>query len=144
MRITKVDINVTEEDIKISLGRLCDTTQSEKVKKDIENLLGELIINSTQGATMFFQIMFGKGLPEIFNKNDVIRCKWERLNIGLNDADNIYKSLQENNLINLNEEVHCWIEEFNGYTSYFAYRVKFKYGENKFETVSMGFEDIIT
>ena len=67
---------------------------------------------------------------------------WERLKIGLTDADEIHKKLKESNLINSRNEVTCKIHSFKGYTAYFPYTVDFKYGDDLYASASMGFEDV--
>ena len=73
----------------------------------------------------------------------MVKCKWDRLKVGLSDADKILEHLNENNLINEDNEVVCMIKSFRGYTEYFPYTVEFKYGDDLYASSSMGFEDVI-
>ena len=142
MKIKKVDIQLTEKDIAKMLETICKEVQSLKKSNDLESLLTELLLKSTEGCSQFVQIMLGNGLPEVLREGDVVRCKWERIRVGLTDADKIYEVLQENNLLNADAEVTCKIKTFRGYTEYFPYTVEFKYGDNLYATASMGFEDV--
>ena len=87
--------------------------------------------------------MLGNGLPEALREGDVIRCKWNRLKVGLTNADDIRDRLHENNLINEDDEVICMVKLFRGYTEYFPYTVEFKYGDDLYASCSMGFEDVL-
>ncbi len=142
MHIKKVDIKLTEKDIGRMVQTVAKETHSLDKSMQIAALFSELLLNSTEGSTMFVQIMLGNGLPEVAREGDVVRCNWDRLKIGLTDPDDIYKKLKESNLINSRNEVTCKIQSFKGYTSYFPYIVEFKYGDDLYETSSMGFEDV--
>ena len=142
MKIKKVDIQLTEKDIAKMLETICKEVQSLKKSNDLESLLTELLLKSTEGCSQFVQIMLGNGLPEALREGDVVRCKWERIRVGLTDADKIYEALQENNLLNADAEVTCKIKTFRGYTEYFPYTVEFKYGDDLYASASMGFEDV--
>ena len=142
MKIKKVDIQLTEKDIAKMLETICKEVQNLKKSNDLESLLTELLLKSTEGCSQFVQIMLGNGLPEALREGDVVRCKWERIRVGLTDADKIYEVLQENNLLNADAEVTCKIKTFRGYTEYFPYTVEFKYGDDLYASASMGFEDV--
>jgi len=144
MKIKKVNINLTEKDITAMLMCICQTVQSTKKANDITDLFTELLLKSTEASSLFVQIMLGNGLPEVLRERDVVRCRWERLRVGLTGADDIYQTLQENNLLNLDDEVVCYVKSFRGYTDYFPYTVEFKYGDDLYASCSMGFEDILT
>ena len=144
MLIKKIDVKLTERDITSMVESICKETQSTKKANDIADLFTELLLKSSEASTLFVQIMLGNGLPEALREGDVVRCKWERIRVGLTDADKIYEVLQENNLLNADAEVVCKIKTFRGYTEYFPYTVEFKYGEDHYESCSMGFEDIST
>lgn len=144
MQIKKVNINLTERDITAMLEDICKTTQSTKKANDISDLFTELLLKSTEASSLFVQIMLGNGLPEALREGDVIRCKWNRLKVGLTDADAIYEILQENNLLNSDDEVTCKVKLFRGYTEYFPYTVEFKYGDDLYASCSMGFEDVLS
>jgi len=144
MQIKKVNITLTEKDITAMLMCICQTVQSTKKANDITDLFTELLLKSTEGSSLFVQIMLGNGLPETLRKGDLVRCNWKRLKVGLSDADSIFEMLNENNLLNADEDVVCTIESFRGYTDYFPYTVVFKYGEDLYASCSMGFEDILT
>ena len=87
MKIKKVDIQLTEKDIAKMLETICKEVQSLKKSNDLESLLTELLLKSTEGCSQFVQIMLGNGLPEALREGDVVRCKWERIRVGLTDAD---------------------------------------------------------
>ena len=87
--------------------------------------------------------MLGNGLPVALREGDLVRCKWDRVKVGLSSADEILEQLHENNLINEDDEVVCIIKSFRGYTEYFPYTVQFKYGDDLYASCSMGFEDVI-
>lgn len=142
MQIKKVGINLTERDITSMLETVCKETQSTKKANNIADLFTELLLKSTEASTLFVQIMLGNGLPEALREGDVVRCKWDRVKVGLSDADEILKQLHNNNLINGDNEVICIIKTFRGYTEYFPYVIEFKYGEDLYASCSMGFEDV--
>ena len=142
MQIKKVGINLTERDITSMLETVCKETQSTKKANNIADLFTELLLKSTEGSTLFVQIMLGNGLPEALREGDVVRCKWDRVKVGLSDADEILEQLHKNNLINGDNEVVCIIKIFRGYTEYFPYVIEFKYGEDLYASCSMGFEDV--
>ena len=121
---------------------VCKEVQSTQKANDIANIFSELLLNSPEGSSLFIQIMLGNGLPQVAHKGDVVRCNWERLKIGLTDADKIHKKLKESNLINSRNEVTCKIKSFKGYTAYFPYTIEFKYGDDLYASASMGFEDL--
>ncbi len=143
MQIKKVAVNVTERDITSMIETICKETQGTQKANQIADLFTELLLKSTEASTLFVQIMLGNGLPEALREGDVIRCKWNRLKVGLTDADAIYEILQENNLLNSDDEVTCKIKTFRGYTEYFPYIVEFKYGDDLYASSSMGFEDVL-
>lgn len=143
MQIKKVGVNLTERDITSMVETICKETQSTKKSNDIADLFTELLLKSTEASTLFVQIMIGNGLPEALCEGDVIRCKWDRLKVGLSSADEILEQLHENNLINGDNEVVCMVKSFRGYTEYFPYTVEFKYGDNLYASCSMGFEDVL-
>ena len=142
MYIRKVDIKLTERDISRMIETVCKEVQSTQKANDIADLFSELLLNSTEGSSMFVQVMLGNGLPKVAREGDVVRCNWDRLKIGLTDTDEIYKKLKESNLINSRNEVTCKIKSFKGYTAYFPYTVEFKYGDDLYASASMGFEDL--
>jgi hypothetical protein len=142
MYIRKVDVKLTERDISRMVETVCKEVQSTQKSLDIAALFSELLLNSTEGSSMFVQIMLGNGLPAVARIGDVVRCNWDRLKIGLTDSDDIYKKLKESNLINPRNEVTCKIQSVKGYTAYFPYTVEFKYGDDLYATASMGFEDV--
>ena len=142
MYLRKVDVKLTERDISRMIETVCKEVQSTQKANDIADLFSELLLNSTEGSSMFVQIMLGNGLPKVAREGDVVRCNWDRLKIGLTDADEIHKKLKENNLINSRNEITCKIKSFKGYTAYFPYTVEFKYGDDLYEAASMGFEDL--
>ena len=144
MQIKKVGINLTERDITSMLETVCKETQSTKKANNIADLFTELLLKSTEASTLFVQIMLGNGLPEALREGDVVRCKWDRVKVGLSDADEILEQLHKNNLINGDNEVVCIIKIFRGYTEYFPYVIEFKYGEDLYASCSMGFEDVLT
>lgn len=144
MQIKKVNINLTETDIATMLENVCKTTQSVEKSNDIANLFTEVLLKSTEASSLFVQIMLGNGLPEALRKGDVIRCKWDRLKIGIQDAPQVYQKLQKNNLLNEDEEVTCKVKIFRGYTEYFPYVVSFKYGTDLYVDSSIGFEDVLS
>ena len=144
MNIKKININITESDMSKMIETICTEKQNVKKTNDLANLFTELLLKSTEASSKFIQIMLGNGLPNAFQKNDVVRCSWEKLNSGLPNREEIYEKLKENNLLNVDEEVICKIDCFRGYTEYFPYTVKFKYGEDLYETTSMSFEDILS
>jgi len=143
MQIKKVAVNVTERDISSMIETICKETQSTQKANNIADLFTELLLKSTEASTLFVQIMLGNGLPIVCREGDVVRCKWDRLKVGLSYADKILEHLNENNLINEDNEVVCIIKSFRGYTEYFPYTVEFKYGDDLYASSSMGFEDII-
>ena len=126
------------------LRDICETKQSLDKSNDITNLLTELLLKNVEACSLFVQIMLGNGLPEALREGDIVRCKWERLKIGLSDADKTFEMLQMNNLLNADDEVTCKIQTFRGYTEYFPYTIEFKYGEDLYASCSMGFEDVLT
>jgi len=142
MQIKKVGINLAERDITSMVETICKETQSTQKANQIADLFTELLLKSTEASTLFVQIMLGKGLPIVCHEGDVVRCKWNRLKVGLTDADAIYEILQENNLLNSDDEITCKVKSFRGYTEYFPYTVEFKYGDNLYASCSMGFEDV--
>ena len=143
MQIKKVAVNVTERDISSMIETICKETQSTKKSNNIADLFTELLLKSTEASTLFVQIMLGNGLPIALREGDLVRCKWDRVKVGLSDADKILEHLNENNLINEDNEVICIIKSFRGYTEYFPYTIEFKYGDDLYASCSMGFEDII-
>lgn len=143
MQIKKVAVNVTERDISSMIETICKETQSTKKSNNIADLFTELLLKSTEASTLFVQIMLGNGLPVALREGDVIRCKWDRLKVGLSDADEILEQLHENNLINGDDEVVCYVKSFRGYTEYFPYTIEFKYGDDLYASSSMGFEDLL-
>jgi len=143
MQIKKVGVNLTERDITSMVETICKETQSTKKANNIADLFTELLLKSTEASTLFVQIMLGNGLPVALHEGDVIRCKWDRLKVGLTNADDTLDRLHENNLINEDNEVVCIIKSFRGYTEYFPYTVEFKYGDDLYASCSMGFEDVI-
>ena len=143
MEIRKVSVNITEKDIAKMVEDISKEVQSLKKTDNITDLFTELLLKDTIACNHFIQIMIGNGLPEALREGDLVRCNWKRLKIGLSDADPIYKTLQENNLLNTDEDVVCTIKAFRGYTEYFPYTVEFKYGEDLYASCSMGFEDIL-
>ena len=142
MYIRKVDVKLTERDISRMVETVCKEVQSTQKSNDIADLFSELLLNSTEGSSMFVQIMLGNGLPKVAREGDVVRCNWDRLKIGLTEADDIHKKLKESNLINSRNEVTCKIKSFRGYTAYFPYSVEFKYGDDLYAAASLGFEDL--
>ena len=144
MQIKKVAVNITERDITAMVETICKETQSTQKANQIADLFTELLLKSTEASTLFVQIMLGNGLPEALREGDVVRCKWERIRVGLTDADKIYELLQENNLLNPDAEVTCKVKTFRGYTEYFPYVIEFKYGDDLYASCSMGFEDVST
>jgi len=143
MQIKKVAVNVTERDISSMIETICKETQSTKKSNNIADLFTELLLKSTEASSLFVQIMLGNGLPEALREGDVVRCRWDRLRVGLTDSDEIYQVLQENNLLNADDEVTCKIKTFRGYTEYFPYTIEFKYGDDLYASSSMGFEDVL-
>ena len=143
MQIKKVGVNLTERDITSMIETICKETQTTKKANNIADLFTELLLKSTEASTLFVQIMLGNGLPVALHEGDVIRCKWDRLKVGLSDADEILEQLHENNLINGDDEVVCMVKSFRGYAEYFPYTVQFKYGDDLYASCSMGFEDVI-
>ena len=143
MQIKKVGVNLTERDITSMVETICKETQSTKKANNIADLFTELLLKSTEASTLFVQIMLGNGLPVVYHEGDIIRCKWDRLKVGLTNADDTLDRLHENNLINEDNEVVCIIKSFRGYTEYFPYTVEFKYGDDLYASCSMGFEDVI-
>ena len=143
MQIKKVGVNLTERDITSMVESICKETQSTKKANNIADLFTELLLKSTEASTLFVQIMLGNGLPVALREGDLVRCKWDRLKVGLRDTDNILEQLHENNLINEDNEVVCIIKSFRGYTEYFPYTVQFKYGDDLYASSSMGFADVI-
>jgi len=143
MKIKKVAVNITERDITSMIETICKETQSTQKANNIADLFTELLLKSTEASTLFVQIMLGKGLPIVYHEGDVIRCKWDRVKVGLSNADEILEELHKNNLINGDDEVVCMIKTFRGYTEYFPYIIEFKYGVNLYASCSMGFEDVI-
>ena len=143
MQIKKVGVNLTERDITSMIETVCKETVSIQKANQIADLFTELLLKSTEASTLFVQIMLGNGLPEALCEGDVIRCKWNRLKVGLSSADEILEQLHENNLINGDNEVVCMVKSFRGYTEYFPYTVEFKYGDNLYASCSMGFEDVL-
>ena len=144
MQIKKVAVNVTERDISSMIETICKETQSTKKSNNIADLFTELLLKSTEASTLFVQIMLGNGLPEALREGDIVRCRWDRLKVGLTDSDEIYQVLQENNLLNADDEVTCKVKTFRGYTEYFPYTIEFKYGDDLYASSSMGFEDVLT
>ena len=142
MLIKKIDVKLTERDVTSMVESICKETQSTKKANDIADLFTELLLKSSEASTLFVLIMLGNGLPEALREGDVVRCKWERIRVGLTDADKIHEVLQENNLLNADAEVTCKIKTFRGYTEYFPYTVEFKYGDDLYASASMGFEDV--
>ena len=143
MQIKKVAVNITERDITSMIETICKEPASTQKANQIADLFTELLLKSTEASTLFVQIMLGNGLPEALREGDVIRCKWDRLKVGLTNADDIRDRLHENNLINEDNEVVCMVKLFRGYTEYFPYTVEFKYGEDLYASCSMGFEDVL-
>ena len=143
MQIKKVSVNITEQDISKMIETVCKEVQSTKKSNDIQDLFTELLLSNTEASSQFVQIMLGNGLPEALREGDVVRCRWERLKVGLTGADDIYQILQENNLLNSDDEVTCKIKTFRGYSHYFPYTIEFKYGDDLYATASMGFEDVL-
>jgi hypothetical protein len=144
MQIKKVGINLRERDITSMIETVCKEVQSTQKANNIADLFTELLLKSTEASTLFVQIMLGNGLPVAYHEGDVVRCRWERLKVGLTDSDEIYKVLQENNLLNADDEVTCKVKTFRGYAEYFPYVIEFKYGDDLYASCSMGFEDVLT
>ena len=144
MQIKKVAVNVTERDISSMIETICKETKSTKKSNNIADLFTELLLNSTEASTLFVQSMLGNGLPVVYHEGDVVKCKWDRLRVGLSDADEILEQLHNNNLINVDDEVTCKIKSFRGYAEYFPYTIEFKYGDNLYASCSMGFEDVLS
>ena len=144
MQIKKISINITEQDISKMLETVCKEVQSTNKSNNIQDLFTELLLSNTEASSQFVQIMLGNGLPEALREGDIVRCRWERLKVGLTDADAIYEVLQENNLLNSDDEVTCKVQTFRGYSHYFPYVIEFKYGDDLYATASMGFEDVLT
>ena len=142
MHIKKVGINLTERDITSMVETICKDVQSAKKANNIADLFTELLLKSAEASTLFVQIMLGNGLPEALREGDVVRCKWDRVKVGLSNADDILEQLHKNNLINVDNEVVCYVKTFRGYTEYFPYIIEFKYGDDLYASCSMGFEDI--
>ena len=142
MHIKKVGINLTERDITSMVETICKDVQSAKKANNIADLFTELLLKSAEASTLFVQIMLGNGLPEALREGDVVRCKWDRVKVGLSNTDEMLEQLHKNNLINGDDEVVCMIKTFRGYTEYFPYTIEFKYGVNLYASCSMGFEDI--
>ena len=63
MYIRKVDIKLTERDISRMIETVCKEVQSTQKANDIADLFSELLLNSTEGSSMFVQVMLGNGLP---------------------------------------------------------------------------------
>ena len=143
MQIKKVSVDLAERDITSMVESICKETQSTKKANNIADLFTELLLKSTEASTLFVQIMLGNGLPVALREGDLVRCKWDRVKVGLSSADEILEQLHENNLINEDDEVVCIIKSFRGYTEYFPYTVQFKYGDDLYASCSMGFEDVI-
>jgi len=143
MQIKKVAVNITERDITSMIETICKETQSTQKANNIADLFTELLLKSTEASTLFVQIMLGNGLPVAYHEGDVVRCRWERLKVGLTNADDIYKELQASNLLNADDEVTCKVKTFRGYAEYFPYVIEFKYGDNLYASCSMGFEDVL-
>ena len=143
MQIKKVGINLRERDITSMIETVCKEVQSTQKANNIADLFTELLLKSTEASTLFVQIMLGNGLPVAYHEGDVVRCRWERLKVGLTDSDKIYEVLQENNLLNADDEVTCKVKTFRGYAEYFPYVIEFKYGDNLYASCSMGFEDVL-
>ena len=143
MQIKKVGVNLTERDITSMIETICKETQNTKKANQIADIFTELLLKSTEASTLFVQIMLGNGLPEALRENDVFRCKWDRIKVSLSNADDILEQLHENNLINVDNEVVCYIKSFRGYTEYFPYTIEFKYGDDLYASCSMGFEDVL-
>ena len=144
MQIKKISVNITEQDISKMIETVCKEVQTTKKSNDIQDLFTELLLSNTEASSQFIQIMLGNGLPEALREGDVVRCRWERLKVGLTDADKIYEALQENNLLNSDDEVTCKVQTFRGYSHYFPYTIEFKYGDDLYASCSMGFEDVLT
>ena len=144
MQIKKISVNITEQDISKMIETVCKEVQITKKSNDIQDLFTELLLSNTEASSQFVQIMLGNGLPEALREGDVVRCRWERLKVGLTGADDIYQILQENNLLNSDDEVTCKVQTFRGYAHYFPYTIEFKYGDDLYATASMGFEDVLT
>ena len=144
MQIKKVSVNIAERDITSMVESICKETQSTQKANNIADLFTELLLKSTEASTLFVQIMLGNGLPEALREGDIVRCRWDRLKVGLTDSDEIYQVLQENNLLNADDEVTCKVKTFRGYTEYFPYTIEFKYGDDLYASSSMGFEDVLT
>ena len=143
MQIKKVGINLRETDITSMIETVCKEVQSTQKANNIADLFTELLLKSTEASTLFVQIMLGNGLPVAYHEGDVVRCRWERLKVGLTDSDEIYEVLQENNLLSTDDEVTCKVKTFRGYAEYFPYTIEFKYGDDLYATASMGFEDVL-
>jgi len=144
MQIKKVGINLRETDITSMIETVCKEVQSTQKANNIADLFTELLLKSTEASTLFVQIMLGNGLPVAYHEGDVVRCRWERLKVGLTDSDEIYEVLQENNLLSTDDEVTCKVKTFRGYAEYFPYTIEFKYGDDLYASCSMGFEDVLT
>ena len=144
MQIKKVGVNLTERDITSMIETVCKEPASTQKANQIADLFTELLLKSTEASTLFVQIMLGNGLPETLREGDVVRCKWDRVKVGLSSADEILEQLHENNLINGDNEVVCYVKSFRGYTEYFPYTVEFKYGDDLYASCSMGFEDVLS
>lgn len=144
MEIKKININITESDISKMIETICTEKQNVKKTIDITNLFTELLLKNTSASSLFVQIMLGNGLPEVYQKDEIVKCSWARLSVGLSSKEEIYQKLNENDLLNINDEVICIIDSFQGYIEYFPYIVKFKYGDNLYATTSMGHEDILS
>ena len=142
MHIKKVGINLTERDITSMVETICKDVQSAKKANNIADLFTELLLKSAEASTLFVQIMLGNGLPEALREGDVVRCKWDRVKVGLSNTDEMLEQLHKNNLINGDDEVVCMIKTFRCYTEYFPYTIEFKYGDDLYASCSMGFEDI--
>lgn len=141
MNLKKVSIDLTEADVAIMVKDVCKNIQTDDKTEDIAKLLTELLLKSTEGCNQFVQIILGNGLPNAFYAGDVVRCYWDRLSMGLSDADKIHEELIKNDLINDNLVV-CKVQSFRGYAEYFPYTIQFKYGEDLYASCSMGFEDV--
>jgi len=150
----KVSVTFTQDDLFDVVQETFPTTIGSSQDEQFAKLITELLLDNSEACNIFFKIKFSSGQPlTIYKENDVVKVEWKRLSVGLDNADAIYKQLQENNLLSENDEVDCIITKFRGLIQFFSYSAKFtadlnpavknlKFQKKHYYDVSLRSEDV--
>jgi hypothetical protein len=130
-----ISIDVTEDD----LFNIVKSTISlkGKVADDLANLYTYILLESTQGSSNLFKIMYGEGLPKTLKTGTI--CKVHKDD--LYNYETHKSELLKENLIDSNDFVYCKIENFLGWHGYFNYKIS--YGANGAYTDSIKVQDVL-